>query len=167
MKPLSRITRLNNPSYTALSDAAPAPKFASTNGKWIAKGELDAPCTSVPVSDLKNISQLKISWNKDNIPVLYEIMPIGEPYVEEVSPPTGILSETSSSNASIFIEGNYVRIESRILIERIIITDLSGQKIKDINVNQNSIEIPIHEKQVLIVNAYLNNNKTVTAKVAR
>jgi len=94
-------------------------------------------------------------------------MPIGEPYVEEVSPPTGILSETSSSNASIFIEGNYVRIESRILIERIIITDLSGQKIKDINVNQNSIEIPIHEKLVLIVNAYLNNNKTVTAKVAR
>ena len=45
--------------------------------------------------------------------------------------------------------------------------DESGQKIKDINVNQNSIEIPIHEKLVLIVNAYLNNNKTVTAKVAR
>ena len=27
--------------------------------------------------------------------------------------------------------------------------DESGQKIKDINVNQNSIEIPIHEKTVL------------------
>lgn len=162
---INEIQIFHNSMFTSAS-AKPTIMIYS-NGKWIAKGELDAPCTSVPVSDLKNISQLKISWNKDNIPVLYEIMPIGEPYVEEVSPPTGILSETSSSNASIFIEGNYVRIESRILIERIIITDLSGQKIKDINVNQNSIEIPIHEKQVLIVNAYLNNNKTVTAKVAR
>ena len=53
------------------------------NGKWINKGELDAACTSVQVANLKNISQLKITWNKDNIPVLYEIMPIENPFIEE------------------------------------------------------------------------------------
>jgi hyaluronoglucosaminidase len=53
------------------------------NGKWINKGELDAACTSIQVADLQNISQLKITWNKDNIPVLYEIMPVENLFIEE------------------------------------------------------------------------------------
>lgn len=52
-------------------------------GNGSTKAELDAACTSVQVANLKNISQLKITWNKDNIPVLYEIMPIENPFIEE------------------------------------------------------------------------------------
>lgn len=53
------------------------------DGEWIGKGELDAACTSIQVSDLKNISQLKIAWNRDNIPSLYEIMPVENASVKE------------------------------------------------------------------------------------
>lgn len=133
------------------------------DGKWISKGELDAPCTSIQVSDLKDISQLKISWNADNIPVLYEVMPIGEPYIEEANP-TGFVSETASSDVSIFTVDNYMMIKSPALIERVILTDLLGRKINDIKGDTNTMKIPALKNQVIIVSIYLDNGKIVTVK---
>lgn len=134
------------------------------DGEWVNKGELDAACTSIKVSDLKNISQLKITWNEDNIPSLYEVMPIGEPYVEE-NIPTGIISETISSEVSISTAGSDMVIESQTPIDRVIITDLLGRKIQDVKANKNTVKIPVLRNQVFIASIYLDNGKIVTAKV--
>lgn len=41
---------------------------------------MDDYCTEVDVTDLDNVSQLKVEWNETNIPTLYEVLPEGLPY---------------------------------------------------------------------------------------
>lgn len=70
--------------YTQFTTAADKPSIqVLADGEWVDKGFLDDYCTEVDVSDLDNISQLKIIWNESNIPTLYEVLPEGLPYNEE------------------------------------------------------------------------------------
>lgn len=159
---IDEIQIFHNSVFTA---AAAKPIIAIyADGKWMNKGELDAPCTPVSVSGLKNISQLKISWNKDNIPALYEIMPVGEPYIEEITP-TGINDERASTGILIFPLKNKIRIESQESIDRVIITDLLGRTVNDIKVNNTFIETSVQNSQILIISIYLVNGKILTSKV--
>lgn len=135
------------------------------DGEWVDKGELDAPCTSLSVSDLKNISQLKIAWNADNIPALYEVMPTGEPYIEEANP-TSLASETASPEISIILLANKIRIVSRTLIDEVVLTDLLGRKIDEIKVNETFVEIPAkRENRLFITSIRLHNGTFVISKV--
>lgn len=134
------------------------------DGEWVNKGELDAPCTSLSVSDLKNISQLKITWNADNIPALYEVMPIGEPYIEEANP-TGLISDTVSSDVSVYVIEDNIIIESKSLIDKVVVTDFSGRKVNEKQGGKNTMKVPASKNQACIVSVYLNDGRIATVKV--
>lgn len=160
---IEEIQIFHNSTFASTATAPTIGIYA--DGKWINRGNLDAPCSSIQVSDLKNISQLKITWNKENRPILYEVLPIGVPYIEEATPPTGLDSETTASNVLIFAVGNSIRIESQVIIDRVIVKDLSGREVNDLKVNNTFLEIPAWKHQPFIVSIYLRNGKVVTNKV--
>lgn len=159
---MDEIQIFHNSVFTTMNTKPTVMVYAE--GKWINKGELDASCTSIQVSDLKKVSQLKISWNKENRPTLFEVMPIGKPYVEEVDP-TGIDNETIPSEISIFSEKDKIKIESKQLINRIVTINSLGQKTNDIEVNSTTIDIPAQSNRISIISIYLDNCKILTCKV--
>lgn len=46
------------------------------------KGSLEPLCTVIDTHEIDTVTAVKIEWNKENIPNLYEILPVGTPYVE-------------------------------------------------------------------------------------
>ncbi|MEG1685407.1 MAG: beta-N-acetylglucosaminidase domain-containing protein [Bacteroides sp.] len=135
------------------------------NGKWVDKGELDASRTLIDVRDLKNISQLKISWNKDNIPNLYEVLPIGDPYVEEAGT-SNMLTEEIPSDITLFVNENKLCIRAQNLIQTVVVCNALGQTINEVSINDYIANIPLMRvREVLLINIYLEKGKVITRKI--
>ena len=107
-------------------DAAYAlPQISVMDGdKWVAAGQLDAACTSVPMQEFATPVMLKIEWNKHNIPSVYEIFAKGEPDMGNGG--TGIGETVRASLCEWRLDGRRLRVDASAEISSVRIARLDG-----------------------------------------
>lgn len=137
------------------------------DGKWTEAGELDASCTKLDVSELKNISSIRIEWNKDNIPNLYEILPVGEKYMEEDGPIVQIEKVEEAPKLAFFKKDRELDIESSQLIRKVTVRNAFGINLDEVSVNNTSVLLPMgNQNQILLVGVTMEDGSVVVRKVA-
>lgn len=121
-----KIDKVSIYHYSDFVSAAAIPSVSIyAGGEWINRWKLEDYCTVIDVSDLKNVSQLKISWDAENLPDIYEIMPEGEAYKEE--PGTG-MDELKDNKLLITLDRNGLcRVEVSKPISTITVYDFLGR----------------------------------------
>ena len=111
---------------SALDETSPLPQISILDSdEWTAVGELDAPCTVIPMQKFTHPAQLKITWNAQNIPALYEIQVTGTPYQEGVQ--TGITEVRPSTGISLQTEGLKLSVRAAQPLTEIILLDMEGK----------------------------------------
>ena len=72
------------------------------------------------------VTAIKIEWNEENIPTLYEILPCGTPYVEKPGTATAI-EQPASAGTRLYTRDNRLHVESDATITSLTLYDLSGR----------------------------------------
>lgn len=83
-------------------------------------------CTVIDTHEIDTVTAVKIEWNKENIPNLYEILPVGTPYVEKPWKPTAI-NNMKKDGLTIYTNDNRLIVQSDDMIQNIILFDLNGK----------------------------------------
>lgn len=103
---IGKITVYHNSMYNNKYSLPTLTIFA--NGNSYDSGVLDNATKVIDVASIKGISTLRIEWNGENIPYIYEICAEGTPYVEdEGSLNTGI---KTTEEPEIFLYGDMIHI---------------------------------------------------------
>ena len=104
---IKEITIYHNSTYDEAYGLPTLTLFA--NGNSYDMGVLDDATKVIDVASIKGISTLRIEWNNENIPNIYEISASGTPYVEDDSSvETGIGKTTEEPE--IFFSGDMIHI---------------------------------------------------------
>lgn len=115
---------------STFSDNAPLPTVkVMADGKWHDLGYLAGERTIFDTRSLKTITQARIEWNDVNRPALYQIMPVGTPYVE-IAGSSAIDSITDSADDFISVsvtDGRLVSVTSAQPIRSLTVTDIAGR----------------------------------------
>ncbi len=127
------------------------------NGQWIDQGKLNDPCTKINVRTLTNISELKISWNGKNIPDIYEILPLGEKYVEQNTETTHRQPEASLQTV-VLVSNHIIEITASFPIHKVTVWDIAGSKINEVSPAGTHISIPVDKcHHILLVGVESEN----------
>lgn len=100
--------------------------YINNGSEWIEKGSLEPLCTVIDTHEIDTVTAVKIEWNKENIPNLYEILPVGTPYVEKPWKPTAI-NNMKKDGLTIYTNDNRLIVQSDDMIQNIILFDLNGK----------------------------------------
>lgn len=161
---IENISVYNNVDFT---DSANAPTVEIlANQEWTELGKLENYTTKFNVIDKDSISALKISWDSENIPNLFEIYPEGEPYIEkEISDPGTYIINKGKAGTYISRTNCAVYVSSEDRISQITVWNTDGQVIKDIRPDSYSIKISGTDSSIYIISVRLNNGKTFIQKI--
>lgn len=154
---------------TVFDSGSELPSIYVNNGsEWIEKGSLEPLCTVIDTHEIDTVTAVKIEWNKENIPNLYEILPVGTPYVEKPGKPTAI-NNMKKDGLTIYTNDNRLIVQSDDMIQNIILFDLNGKTINHFNVNRCIFETTFGSNipQILIVQVVHTNGNLSTCKIIR
>lgn len=154
---------------TIFDPAHKRPSIYVNNGsEWIETGSLESLCTIIDTHEIDTVTAVKIEWNKENIPNLYEILPVGTPYVEKPGKPTAI-NNVKKDGLTIYTNDNRLIVQSDDMIQNIILFDLNGKTINHFNVNKCIFETTFGSNipQILIVQVMHTNGDLSTCKIIR
>ena len=142
--------------------------YVNNGSEWIEKGSLEPLCTVIDTHEIDTVTAVKIEWNKENIPNLYEILPVGTPYVEKPGKPTAI-NNIKKDGLTIYTNNNRLIVQSDDMIQNIILFDLNGKTINHFNVNKCIFETTFGSNipQILIVQVMHTNGDLSTCKIIR
>lgn len=163
-----KINKIDIYHYSRFSEAAALPEISVLAGKmWISKGFLNDYQTSIDVSDLDNISQLKIAWNEINPPVLYEIIPFGIPYIENPDNPDQAIQIKSNGELQISASGNKITIlSSDKKIKEAALYTSTGSLLIHKKTNESSLSFPFKGKhELVLINVTFSDGTSQTKKI--
>ncbi len=127
---------------TEFDNQSALPTIAIFNGKeWIEKGNLDSYSTIIDTQEEKMVTKLKISWNEQNIPNIYEILPIGTPYVEPANP--NAIENITMAQPAVYVHNNHLVVKAEQAIQAVTLYDMSGRVISHYDAHENSVEIAL------------------------
>lgn len=163
---IDEILVFHNSSFTSISPLPTMSLYA--DGAWIDCGFLDGECTHIATATLQNIEQLKIEWNAENVPNLYEIMPIGDPYDENqssagidtiVDDTEGIRIDTSHGTISVV---------SAQPVSSVRVYDIAGCQLVAYSGDSScnvTVDVPLSSPAVVIVSVSTATGRTCTRRV--
>ena len=100
--------------------------YVNNGTEWIETGQLSSLCTIIDTHEMELVTAIKIEWNEENIPTLYEILPCGTPYVEKPGTATAI-EQPASAGTRLYTRDNRLHVESDATITSLTLYDLSGR----------------------------------------
>ena len=115
-------------------------------------GHLDSPCTILDTHEMKLVTAVKIEWNAENIPDLYEILPCGTPYVEKDETSTSI-EEIGTSGIKLYTHDNQLYVQAGSPITNLALYDLFGRTVAQATPHSTQVEMTLGSNmpRVLIV----------------
>lgn len=129
------------------------PKIYVNDGtEWLEMGHLDSPCTILDTHEMKLVTAVKIEWNAENIPDLYEILPCGTPYVEKDETSTSI-EEIGTSGIKLYTHDNQLYVQAGNPITNLALYDLFGRTVAQATPHSTQVEMTLGSNmpRVLIV----------------
>ncbi len=142
------------------------PTISIYNGKeWIEKGELNSYATIVDTKDEEMVTSLKITWTANNMPNLYEILPIGTPYVESSKPDA--IEEVVALQPIIYTHNNHLTVKAEQEIQSITLYDMTGRVVNRYEVNSrvSEIELTPNAPAILTIQVVDQSGNTFTQKI--
>ena len=108
------------------------------------------------------VTGVKIEWNENNIPDLYEILPCGTPYVEEPDNISAI--EQASMGTQIYTRGNRLCIQADSSIKSMTLYDLSGRTVARLTPNTPAFAaaFPTRWMSILSQSSFMRSSFTFT-----
>lgn len=139
--------------------------YVDNGSEWVETGHLDAPCTIIDTREMELVTGVKIEWNENNIPDLYEILPCGTPYVEEPDNISAI--EQASMGTQIYTRGNRLCIQADSSIKSMTLYDLSGRTVARLTPNAPAFEMELGPSmpRFIIVQIIDNEQNCTTHKI--
>ena len=129
------------------------PKIYVNDGtEWIEMGKLNTLCTVIDTHEMKLVTAVKIEWNAENIPNLYEILPCGTPYVEKDETSTSI-EEIGTSGIKLYTHDNQLYVQAGNPITNLALYDLFGRTVAQATPHSTQVEMTLGSNmpRVLIV----------------
>ena len=129
------------------------PKIYVNDGtEWIEMGKLNTLCTVIDTHEMKLVTAVKIEWNAENIPNLYEILPCGTPYVEKDETSTSI-EEIGTSGIKLYTHDNQLYVQAGSPITNLALYDLFGRTVAQATPHSTQVEMTLGSNmpRVLIV----------------
>ncbi len=155
---------------SSFSEENPLPSMSlKVGGKWIECGTLNDECTHLETDNLLDIEQLKIEWNKYNVPKIYEIMPVGEPY--DANKHAGVETIIRDNAEAIKISGSKgaVNVVASMPIISLTIYDAAGRCLTTYNGGAESkvtVALPLSSPAMVIVHVVTSDGSVCTQRVA-
>lgn len=167
---IDEVMVFHNSSFTSDSPLPSVSMFA--DGQWRDCGTLDGECTHISASDYLNIERLRIEWNDINVPDIYEIMPVGDPYDERkhvAGIETVIVDDQSGPGIVISTSGGTVMVESADSLASVDVYDITGRCLASesgIYSTVVTLRLPLSSPSVVIVRTVTANGHMHSARVA-
>lgn len=162
---IEEIHIFHNSSFS--SDAQLPSVRVLADGQWHDLGYLGGERTIFDTRSLKNISQARIEWNAVNRPGLYEIMPVGTPYVESASPSAiGSVTADSDDICISVTDGGLVTITASQPVSTVIVTDITGRVIARIAPASAVASLRIGAPGLYIISAVTHGGASSVHKVS-
>ncbi|WP_288739909.1 beta-N-acetylglucosaminidase domain-containing protein [uncultured Coprobacter sp.] len=152
---------------TEFDTAYDLPEISVYDGnEWIKKGNINSFCTIIDTQDLKNIIAIKIKWNRENIPNLYEILPFGEPYIELPETPVST-TKANINDMVIYHMDGYLHFSSDKVIKDIVLYNLDGKVLGQHRANSRYFDIPFRNNASfpMTIQVKLSDGKMITRKI--
>ena len=139
------------------------------DGEWYNCGVLKDACTHIGTAEMFNIEQLKIEWTANNLPNIFEIMPVGEPFDANKHAEISTIITDEKTGVKIETAAGKVHIEATEPISAVSIYDISGRVLESVNgiaEMQVAVRLPISSQAVIIVRVEMANGDVCTKRVA-
>ena len=152
---------------TEFDTAYDLPEISVYDGnEWIKKGNISSFCTIIDTQELKNIIAIKIKWNRENIPNLYEILPFGEPYIELPETPVST-TKANINDMVIYHMDGYLHFSSDKVIKDIVLYNLDGKVLGQHRANSRYFDIPFRNNASfpMTIQVKLSDGKMITRKI--
>lgn len=112
--------------YTQFNEAAGLPEiFVRTGNVWSPAGHLDKLCTIIDTQDMDSVTAVKVEWNAQNVPELYEILAFGYPPKADENLGTDLSGH--ANHAKIYYKNGHVHICSEKPMFFVSVFDIHGQ----------------------------------------
>lgn len=112
--------------YTQFNEAAGLPEiFVRTGNVWSPAGHLDKLCTIIDTQDMDSVTAVKVEWNAQNVPELYEILAFGYPPKADENLGTDLSGH--ANRAKIYYKNGHVHICSEKPMFFVSVFDIHGQ----------------------------------------
>ncbi|MEG1905094.1 MAG: beta-N-acetylglucosaminidase domain-containing protein [Bacteroidales bacterium] len=109
------------------------------NNQWEHRGTLHDPITLLETGDLKLITQMRITWTNENIPKIYELLPLGTPYIEPSDSIDTSDKVLSLPECKIWTDKGRIKINSITPIKRVKVYDSKGTVCYDYIADQTNV----------------------------
>lgn len=116
--------------------------YVNNGSEWVETGHLDALCTIIDTHEMELVTAVKIEWNEENMPTLYEILPCGTPYVEKPGTATAI-EQPASAGMRLYTRDNRLHVQADATITSLTLYDLSGRVVAHFTPRAHSFEIAL------------------------
>lgn len=116
--------------------------YVNNGSEWVETGHLDALCTIIDTHEMELVTAVKIEWNEENMPTLYEILPCGTPYVEKPGTATAI-EQPASAGMRLYTRDNRLHVQADATITSLTLYDLSGRVVARYTPRAHSFEIAL------------------------
>ena len=110
--------------------------------KWVIS---TPPATILDTHEMKLVTAVKIEWNAENIPDLYEILPCGTPYVEKDETSTSI-EEIGTSGIKLYTHDNQLYVQAGSPITNLALYDLFGRTVAQATPHSTQVEMTLGSK---------------------
>lgn len=140
--------------------------YVNNGSEWIETGQLSSLCTIIDTHEMELVTAVKIEWNEENMPTLYEILPCGTPYVEKPGTATAI-EQPASAGTRLYTRDNRLHVESDATITSLTLYDLSGRVVARYTPRAHSFEIALDATmpRVLVARVSDGNQNISTYKI--
>lgn len=116
--------------------------YVNNGSEWVKMGHLNALCTIIDTHEMELVMAVKIEWNEENMPTLYEILPCGTPYVEKPGTATAI-EQPASAGMRLYTRDNRLHVQADATITSLTLYDLSGRVVARYTPRAHSFEIAL------------------------
>ena len=116
--------------------------YVNNGSEWVKMGHLNALCTIIDTHEMELVTAVKIEWNEENMPTLYEILPCGTPYVEKPGTATAI-EQPASAGMRLYTRDNRLHVQADATITSLTLYDLSGRVVARYTPRAHSFEIAL------------------------
>lgn len=146
-------------SQLAADDELPAVKVLA-DGEWHDVGLLDAPRSEYDLSELENISTIRIEWNATDRPKIHQIVLTGTPYVEDAdifaAIDSVVVTDAAAVEAYAAAHGRIV-VKAHSPIAEVNVRDILGRTLAGAEPRAEHAELSVGQSGVMIVDVRLAN----------
>ena len=136
--------------------------------QWVEAGTLDHLCTVIDTRNYEMVTAVRIEWNENNIPTLYEIIPAGEYEEPQVSSVMESVEE-SGDVVSVYTYGGRLVVRGQTMLSAVRVYDLYGRLLSQSTPNATSfmLDLDASAPAIMIVQVVDESGVVTTAKVVR